>query len=106
MYVPANDIRIYTDRGIHQEITLYVHIYVYIYYLFAQLVMAILYSGTSLLRTLWDFSIQSSPNTLQYYTGGQNGVLITEVSTFQRFGIERPHCTCLLSVFNMCYHIL
>ena len=35
VYVPANDIRIYTDLGVHQEITLYMHIYVYIYYLFA-----------------------------------------------------------------------
>ena len=38
-------------------------------------------------------SIQRSLNTLQYYTGIQNGVLITEVSTFQRFVIERFHCT-------------
>ena len=59
------------------------------------------YTGTSLLRTLWDFnlvlntevsSIQRSFNTLQYYTGTQNGVLITEVSTFQRFVIEKSHC--------------
>ena len=52
------------------------------------------YSGTSLLRTLWDLilvlitevsSIQRSFNTLQYYTGTQNGVLIIEVSAIQRF---------------------
>ena len=29
---------------------------------------------------------------LQYYTGTQNGVLIIEVSTIQRFVIERFHC--------------
>ena len=34
-------------------------------------------------------SIQRSYYTLQYYNGTQNGVLITEVSTFQRFIIER-----------------
>ena len=34
-------------------------------------------------------SIQSSFNTLQYYTGTQNGVLIKEVSAIQRFVIER-----------------
>ena len=38
------------------------------------------------------FSIQRSFNTLQYYTGTQNGVLTIEVSTFQRFAIERYHC--------------
>ena len=63
------------------------------------------YSGTSLLRTLWD--IDFSPyyrgvlnsevtytycNTLQYYTGTQNGVLIIEVSAIQRFAIERFYC--------------
>ena len=57
--------------------------------------------GTSLLRTLWDLdlvlnievsSIQRSLNTLQHYTGTQNGVLIIEVFTFQRFVIERSHC--------------
>ena len=37
-------------------------------------------------------SIQRSFCTLQYYTGTQNGALITEVSTFQRFVIERFHC--------------
>ena len=39
-------------------------------------------------------SIQRSLNTLQYYTGTQNGVLITEVSAIQRFVIERSHCIC------------
>ena len=29
---------------------------------------------------------------LQYHTGTQNGVLITEVSAIQRFVIERFHC--------------
>ena len=62
-----------------------------------------IYSGTSLLRTLQDLkfiivhitvvsSIQRSFNALQYYTGTQNGVLIIEISTFQRFVIERSHC--------------
>ena len=39
-----------------------------------------------------DSSIQRSFNTLQYYTGTQNGVLIIEVSTFQRLVIERFQC--------------
>ena len=34
-------------------------------------------------------------NTLQYYNGTQKGVLNTEVSTFQRFVIERFHCICM-----------
>ena len=38
-------------------------------------------------------SIQRSLNTLQYYTGTQNGVLIIEVSAIQRFVIERFHCS-------------
>ena len=38
-------------------------------------------------------SIQRSFNAVQYYTGRHNGVLIIEVSTFQRFVIERFHCT-------------
>ena len=38
-------------------------------------------------------SIQRSLNTLQYYTGTQNGVFIIEVSAIQRFVIERFHCT-------------
>ena len=59
------------------------------------------YTGTSLLITLWDLnyalntevsSIQRSFNTMNYYIGTQNGVLITEVSTFQRFVIEWSHC--------------
>ena len=37
-------------------------------------------------------SIQRSLNTLQYYTGAQNGVLIIEVSAIQRFVLERFHC--------------
>ena len=37
-------------------------------------------------------SIQRSFNTLLYYTETQNGVLITEVSTFRRFVIERFQC--------------
>ena len=37
-------------------------------------------------------SIQRSLNTLQYYTGTQNGVLIIEVSAIQRFVVERSHC--------------
>ena len=60
-----------------------------------------IYTGTSLLRTFWDLnlvlntevsSIQRSIDTLLYYTGTQNGVLIIEVSIFQRFVIERFHC--------------
>ena len=39
-------------------------------------------------------SIQRSLNTLQYYTGTQNGVLIIEVFAIQRFVIEVPlYCT-------------
>ena len=38
---------------------------------------------------------QRSFSTLQYYTGTQNGVLITEVSAIQRFVIERSQCICI-----------
>ena len=37
-------------------------------------------------------SIQRSLDTLQYYTGTQKGVLIIEISTYQKFVIERFHC--------------
>ena len=61
------------------------------------------YSGTSLLKTFGTLilvlitevsSIQRSLNTLQYYTGTENGVLIIEVPAIQRIVIERLHCTC------------
>ena len=42
-------------------------------------------------------SILRSLYTLQYYTGTQIRVPITEVSTFQRFVIERSHCTVKLT---------
>ena len=45
-------------------------------------------------------SIQKSFNTLKYYTGTQNGVLITEVSTFQRLVIERFHCTRYITILH------
>ena len=72
-------------------------------------------SETSLLRTLWDLkfsgtevsSIQRSFNTLQYYKGRQKGVLNTEVSTFQRFVIERFHCICMyvcMYVYRVCQY--
>ena len=38
--------------------------------------------------------------TLQYYTGTQNGVLIAEVSTFQRFVMERSHCI-VIAMWNI-----
>ena len=78
-----------------------VHTYIGIYIRIRIIRMYILYSGTSLLWTLWDldfsphyrgFLIQRSRSTLQYYTGTQNGVLIMEVSAIQRFVIERSHC--------------
>ena len=50
-------------------------------------------------------SIQRSLNTLQYYTGTQNGVLITEVSAIQRFGIERFHCIFDISYFGTAGHV-
>ena len=40
-------------------------------------------------------SIQRSFDTLQYYTGTQNGVLTIEVSIFQRFLIERSNRICI-----------
>ena len=46
-------------------------------------------------------SIQRSLNTLQYYTGTQNGVLILEVSAIQRVVIERFHCTCMCTCIYM-----
>ena len=69
--------------------------------------MKCIYSGTSLLWTLWDLdlvlitevsSIQRSFDTLQYYNGIQNGVLIIEISAIQRFVIERFHCTHMVMV--------
>ena len=38
-------------------------------------------------------NFQRSLNTLQYYTGTQNGVFIIEVSSIQRSVIERFHCS-------------
>ena len=50
--------------------------------------------GTLILVLITEVSsIQRSLNTVQYYTGTQNGVLNIEVSTFQSFVIERFHCT-------------
>ena len=50
--------------------------------------------GTLIPVLITEFSsMQRSLNTLQYYTGTQNGVLIIEVSTFQSFLIEWFHCT-------------
>ena len=52
-------------------------------------------------------SIQRSFYTLQYYIGRQNGVLITEVSTFHRFVIERFYCNYIRIVpllHNNCMH--
>ena len=66
------------------------------------------YSGTSLLRSLWDLDVSpyyrgvltlDSFNTLQYYTGTQNGVLIIVVAAIQRFVIERFHCICVCTLY-------
>ena len=52
--------------------------------------------GTIILVLITEVSsIQRSFNTPQYYTGTQNGVFIIEVSTFQRFVIERFQCILL-----------
>ena len=65
------------------------------------------YTGTSLHFGTLNFlitevsSIQRSFYTLQYYTGTQNRVLITEVSTFQRFVIERFHCNINSIIINL-----
>ena len=49
--------------------------------------------GTLILVLITEVSsIRRSRNTLQYYTGTQNGVLIIEVSTFERFVIEGFQC--------------
>ena len=49
--------------------------------------------GSTILVLITEVSSkQRSFNTLQCYTGTQNGVLIMEVSTFQRFVIERFQC--------------
>ena len=50
-------------------------------------------------------SIQRSLNTLQYCTGTQNGVLITEVSAIQRFVIERFHCICVRTYISMYMYV-
>ena len=46
-------------------------------------------------------SIQRSFNTLQYYTGTQNGVRIIEVSAIQRFVIERLTVVIILLLFRL-----
>ena len=49
--------------------------------------------GTLILVLITEVSsTQRSHNTLQYYTGTQNVVLIIEVSAIQRFVIEGFHC--------------
>ena len=54
--------------------------------------------GTLILVLITEVSsIQRSLNTLQYYTGTQNGVLIIEVSAIQRFVTERFDCTSVLT---------
>ena len=51
--------------------------------------------GTLILVLITEVSsIQRSFNTLQYYTGTQNGVLIIKASTTQRFAMERSQCIC------------
>ena len=51
-------------------------------------------------------SIQRSLNTLQYYIGTQNGVLITEVSAIQKFVIERFHYNIYIRILlNYVQHI-
>ena len=55
------------------------------------------YFGTLILVLITEVSsVQRSFNTLQYYTGTQNGVLIREVSAIQRFIIWRFHCISVL----------
>ena len=49
-------------------------------------------------------SIQRSLNTLQCYTGTQNGVLIIEVSAIQRFVIERFHCITIIHGYYIGYN--
>ena len=58
--------------------------------------------GTLILVLITEVSsIQRSLNTLQYYTGTQNGVLILEVSATQRFVIEKFHCT-YVGIASLC----
>ena len=75
---------------------MYVYMYVCICSVYGRITVEPLYQGhfgiLILVLNTEVSSIQSSLNTLQYYTGTQNGVLIIEVSTFQRFVIERFHC--------------
>ena len=73
------------------------------------------YSGTSLLGGHFGTlilvlnkevsSIQRSLNTLQYFTGAQNGVLITEVSAIQRFVYNRgvPLYNDITGDWSKCY---
>ena len=65
-------------------------------------------SGTSLFRTLWDLKISPyyrvflNSEVIIYTTvldWDTNGVLIIEVSTDQRFLIERLHCN---TMFRLC----
>ena len=46
-------------------------------------------------------SIQRLFDTLQYYTGTQNGVLIIEVFAIQKLVIGRFHCTYVRTYYNI-----
>ena len=62
------------------------------------------YVGTIILVLITEVSsIQRSFNTLQYYTGTQNGVLIIEASTFQRFVIEWFQCMSYVCITHYTY---
>ena len=67
-----------------------------LYYIIKSQITPVIYYGhfgTLILVLITEVStIQRSLNTLQYYTGIQNGVPIIEVSAIQRFVIERFHC--------------
>ena len=56
------------------------------------------YFGTLILFITEVSSIQRSFDTLQYYTGTQNGVSTTEVSAIQRFVREVPLYTIPLQI--------
>ena len=59
--------------------------------------------GTLILVLFTEVSlIRRSLNTVQYYTGTQNGVLFVEVSVIRRFVIERFHCICAVIWTGAC----
>ena len=98
----------YIHKYVHTYIHTQTHMYAYVH-----TVEPLYYGhfGTLILVLIKeDPSIQRSFNTLQYYTGTQNGVLNIEVFAIQRLVIERFHSTqihmyCICSLIRIRTHV-